>query len=136
MANISVDLTNVEGGDFELLPEGTYNATVYEVEFNEEKNYLNWEFRITDADYEDRRAWTITSLKPNALWKLKQILNRIAPEMDLSGQLNIDTDELGGLPCRLDIIHEEYKGDTKARVDEVHAPQEGASGGNDTDLPV
>jgi len=137
---INVDLTNVEtgnnDGDFETLPEGNYKVIVDTIEHMTEKNYLKWTLNVNGGGYDGRKLWLNTSLKPQALWKLKEVLGRIAPEMDLDGQLNLDTDELIGLPAIAEVEHEEYQGDTKERVEELHAPEDGAGGSNDTDLPV
>lgn len=131
---ITVDFTNVQG-EFEPLPKGRYDAVVYEVELRESqagKPYLNWQFKIVGGEYDNRRVFTTTSLQSQALWKLKQILGRIAPHLDLDGPVDIDPDELAGLPCRVVIDHEQYEGQTRDRVVDVLAPKASDEG---DDLP-
>ena len=132
---ISVDFTDVESNEYEPIPEGRYQATVFDVEQKPSKSsdfpYLNWQFKIQGGDYDGRRVFMMTSLKPNALWKLKDVLDEIAPEIDTSGKLDLDLTELMGLNCRVEVIQEEYKGDMKNRVDDVFAPAEE----DDLDVP-
>jgi hypothetical protein len=75
MAYTTVNFSDVE--DFEALPQGEYGVEVDKVEVRMNKagdgEYLNWELVVLDGDYENRRLWMITSLKPTALFRLKQV---------------------------------------------------------------
>jgi len=132
--SLTVDFTNVEGGDFEPIEPGKYDAVVWEVKKEEAKSgnmMLVWEFKLQDEEYQNRRAWYRSVLLPNCMWKLKQILKRIAPEYDLSGKLEIDPDDLAGRKCRLVMTYdEEYEND---KVEDILAPKEDELG--DGDLP-
>lgn len=118
---ISVDFTNVGDGGFEPLPEGMYEATVFEVEQrigkDSGKPYLNWQFKIQGGDYDGRRAFYMTSLAPNALWKLKQVLINLGfDKEDLVGNFDLDITSLPGLDCTIVIEHEAYNGEMRDRV--------------------
>ena len=133
---LNLDFTNVQGGDFEVLPKGTYTAAVFAIDQKYSNNggnpYLNWQFKVQGGDHNGRIAFDTTSLQPQALWKLKSHLKAIAPDMDLSGSLDLDTDELLGNECRIVIEHEMYQGEPKARVKKVLPPDNSAGS---ADLP-
>lgn len=137
---ITLDFTNVEDNDFAPLPDGIYNATLYDIEVKQGKKYpyFKCEYRISNGEFEDRRVWDNLSTSPKALWRLKQVLGRIAPELDLSGKLEFDPDSVIGLSCRLKIVQEEYKGDMKNKVEDVLENSGGAGGTpslEDADVP-
>lgn len=71
-----VNFSDVE--EFEPMPEGEYSVEIDKVEVRKNKagdgEYFNWEMVVLDGDYENRRLWMITSLKPQALFRLKQVL--------------------------------------------------------------
>lgn len=60
---------------FEPLPNGMYEAAVYEVEYNSTKDYLQWQFSIlAPKNYEGRRVFMITSFSEKALPMLARLL--------------------------------------------------------------
>jgi len=121
---ISLDFTGVQGGDFEPLPKGKYNATVFEVTEEESKAgkpYLSFQFKIQDEGFNNRRAFLNASLQPQALWNVKGILKNLGVE-GLDGQFELDLDDLAGKPCQILIGHEVYEGETRDRVKKVLAP--------------
>jgi len=85
----TVNFSDVE--DFEAIPEGEYAVEIDKVEVRRNKaddgDYLNWEFVVLDGDYENRRLWLITSLKPTALFRLKSVFEQLdvldSDEMEL-----------------------------------------------------
>ena len=123
MPGISVDFTNVSSG-FESIEPGNYLARVEKIESKMSqagKPYLNWHFKISGGDYDNRTAFFMTSLAPNALWKLKQVLIAAfdKEEEDLSGEFELDTEELIGHEVTLIIGEEEYNGEMRDRVLDV-----------------
>lgn len=71
------NLETVEaGGQFELLPPGTYALEVDNIELKtsqQQKPYLNMTYKVVgDEDYAGRKLFDIISLDPKALFKLKQ----------------------------------------------------------------
>ena len=54
------DFSETEAVKFELLPEGTYNAKVYDYELKTSSNgnkMINFEFQITDEKFKTKKAW-------------------------------------------------------------------------------
>jgi hypothetical protein len=72
------DMADVEaGGNFELIPPGTYSLEVDNIEIKTGKTsgepYMNLTYKIVDdEDYAGRVIFDIITLKATALWKLKQ----------------------------------------------------------------
>lgn len=121
-----VDFTGVSSG-FEKIEPGTYAARVEKVEQKTSqagKPYLNWTFNLMGGEYDGRKAFYMTSLAPNALWKLKDTLIKAFgfSKDDLSGVFDLDTEELIGMEVALVIGEEEYQGEMRDRVLNVVDP--------------
>lgn|SRR5262249_12408195 len=74
--NVNFD-TEVSTGDWP--PAGPHTARVTKCDSQTAKTdgspMLYWEFEVEDGDGNKyRRVWTNTSLKPNALWKLRDLV--------------------------------------------------------------
>lgn len=129
---ISVDFTDVEAGSGggKLLPEGSYQFEIKEIEerIGEESKapYLSVTFEVAeDGEYQGTKAYDNVSLQPQSLWKLRGLLEAAGIET-VDGPMDIDPDELVGLIVVGDIIHEEYKGKTKHRVNGYSIAEEAA----------
>jgi hypothetical protein len=121
--SIRVDFTNVEN-KFETIPEGNYEAVVFEVEQKVGKSsgkpYLNWQLKIQGGEYDGRRLFYMTSLSPNALWKLKENLAALGyTDEELAGDFELDTTDLLGRECVAIVKHEEYQGVARDKVDNI-----------------
>lgn len=121
---IRVDFTDVQDTGFTPLDVGTYNAVVFDAGVREGrtsgKPYVNWEMKIVDGDSAGRRAWYTTSLQPQSLWKLRQVLVNLGtnPE-ELEGDFELELADYIGRTCRIVIGHEEYNGEVRDRVVDV-----------------
>jgi hypothetical protein len=127
---------------FEPLPEGSYDIEVDKVEVRRNKaddgDYLNWELVVIDGEYENRRLWMITSLKPQALFRLKQVLLDLGiidedeEEMDLEWDDDVEPTtsggplllypELQGLEAVAQVKNEMYDGRERNRVENLFGP--------------
>jgi hypothetical protein len=110
------------------VPAGVYTAEINKIEFNETKNYYNWEFIIMAADdpenqkYVGRKVWSCTSLKENAVWKLQEFLIGLGePEEDVQEEEGFDfeEDKYIGQSCRINISQREYNGRMLSDVDTI-----------------
>jgi len=120
---IRVDFTGVSSG-FEKIEPGTYLARVKGIEQKMSqagKPYLNWSFTIVGGTYDGRVAFYMTSLAPNALWKLKDTLIKAFgfTKEDLAGEFDFDPIDLIGQECALVVGEEEYQGEMRDRVLDV-----------------
>lgn len=118
-----VDFTGVSSG-FEKIEPGTYLARVEKIEqrmSQANKPYLNWTFNIVGGQYDGRKAFYMTSLAPNALWKLKEMLiNAFNKDKDeLQGSFDFNEEEYIGEEVALIVGEEEYNGEMRDRVLDV-----------------
>lgn len=134
MAGIRINFAEVSGG-FDPVPEGTYEVIIEKVEVRDSKSsdndYLNWEFRITDEEYEGQRLWNITSLSPKALFRLKEDLLTLGvieedEEVELEWEEDVDITqsegprllfpEVEGLACCVQVRNEVWEGKERNKV--------------------
>lgn len=120
MPVIKVDFSDADV-EFSPVEPGEYRAQIVSVEQREAretgKPYLNVGFQLLDNG---RRVWRNYSLQPQALWALKQLLVAagVDPEQ-LSGETELDTDELVGAEVTVTIGHREWEGTVRAEVRSV-----------------
>jgi len=112
---IEIDMTGVGVGG-RLCPEGIHKVQVEdvtpEVSASSEKPYLAWKFRTTDGSY---RLYHNTSLQPQALFNLKQVLIALGVEVPNS-VMKLNLDEVVGRKCYVEVEHEVYEGKKRARI--------------------
>ena len=105
-----------------LIPEGRYPARIDKVEERTSSagnEYWNVEFTIIDGEYEGRKLWGVFMLSPQALWKLRALAQ--ACGLDLSGERELDSEELVGQEVGIVVTTEEYDGQTRNRVNQFFA---------------
>lgn len=126
---VHVNLSDVSN-DFEVLPEGVYDAVLVEAELIERDDptkspYIKWEYKLTDKA---GKAWNNTSLKDTALWKLRETLEAFGEDPDLlDGDEGFDLDPTDyiGSEVRLHITIGTYRGKETNQVESVLPPGEG-----------
>lgn len=124
---------------------GVYDAHVHDISVRTSKtpnrvdgkfyDYLNWEFMIDGPKYAGRHQWMITSLAPNGLWKLQQVLMRLgATPESLASVAEIEPRDYIGKKCRIQVGQEQYNGQATDRVQDLFPPAEaeGAAAGAPT----
>src|SRR5690606_23712495 len=82
------------------------------VSASSEKPYLAWKFRTVDGSH---RLYHNTSLQPQALFNLKQVLVALGVEVPNS-VMKLNLDKLVGRECYVEVEHEFYEGRKKARI--------------------
>lgn len=112
---IEIDMTGVGVGG-RLCPEGIHKVQVEdvtpEVSTSSEKPYLAWKFRTADGSY---RLYHNTSLQPQALFNLKQVLIALGVEVPNS-VMKLHLDKVVGRKCYVEVEHEVYEGKKRARI--------------------
>lgn len=112
---IEIDMTGVEVGG-RLCPEGIHRVRVEEVtpetSTSSGKPYLAWRFRTVNGSH---RLYHNTSLQPQALFNLKQVLIALGVEVPQS-VMKLNLDKLVGRECYVEVEHELYEGRKKARI--------------------
>lgn len=119
---IEVNLQDIPTSDWP--PAGPHTAKVVKIEMQDSKStpgakMLYWEFEVqTEGGEKYRRVWTNTSLQPQALWKLRDLVNACGVFPSAEG---FNKSECLGRLLKIWITHEEYQGKTMAKVDD-YAP--------------
>lgn len=105
--NITQDaLDSTTGGDYTLVPEGSYNATIYEVKSEEVRSgdnagkpRFNIQFRLSGPGVENRRVFSYVPLYvAKDFWKTKAFFSSLGIDMEV-GSFTVPTpDALAGKP--------------------------------------
>lgn len=129
---ISVDFEGVSAGSG--VPDGTYTVSVEEVSVETSENsgedYLSWKFKVVGGKMSGRSLYDNTSLQPQALWRLRRVLESLGIEVP-DGAMDIDPDELIGLECDVEVANEDYQGKQRSRVVDIFPAGEGGSSGEE-----
>lgn len=128
--SMKIDFTGIETGEFEVIPSGVYEANVFEAEVKESQagnKYIAWKLKIADGDYKGRMLFFNTSLVASALWKLKQTLQAIAPNLNLEGMVDFEISDFIGSPCKAIVMIDTYNGKEVNKVDELLKSDRGSS---------
>jgi hypothetical protein len=95
---MELDFTGVES--FSLIPVGTHTVKVIGAEFKKAQTGSDQlELSFEDANNATRKAWF--SLLPQALWKVKQVLEALG--MSCEGRVKINTKALIGKACQITV---------------------------------
>jgi hypothetical protein len=113
---ITVDFKGVEGKR-QVIPEGDYTFRVDEVtkDMGDKGEYLAWVFQVEEGDKKGAKVWYNTSLTPQSLWNLRNLLETLGVEIP-DGPLDIDLTELVDLSVGGTVVHEEWQGKDRARI--------------------
>ena len=113
---LKVDMTGVES--YTRCPEGEQLARVKKMDMGTVQgsgdDALKAIFEVIKGDGKGCQVFETFSLGEKALWKLKQFLTAIGVKAD--GKLSLDLDKLEGKLCIIDVIHEEYNGQKRAKI--------------------
>jgi hypothetical protein len=117
MPRINVDLNAVEDQSGEVHPDGETLVRVVDSELKDNKagdaKYINWRLKALGTE-NNRPLYLMTSLKPNALWNLKNFVKGCGQEeFDPDG---FDSDELHGIELYVTVSTEVYEGQPQNKV--------------------
>jgi hypothetical protein len=120
MPAYSVDFTNVQTLNMNPLPAGQYYVQVVACNPKSSKAgkpMFEWQYRVVDGEFENRRIYQNTMLQQESLWKLKQNLVGLGySEADLEGNIQIDPEEMFGLECYAVVTQRTWEGQVRNDV--------------------
>ena len=130
---LKVDMTGVES--YTRCPEGEHLVRVKKMEMGTVQgsgdDALKGVFEVIEGEGKGCQVFETFSLGEKALWKLKQFLTAIGVKAD--GKLSLDLDKLEGKICVIDVIHEEYNGQKRAKISNYSKPSEESDEDEDED---
>ena len=120
MANrkMKLDFSGVE--TFQRAEEGLHTCKIASADVKQSQggnDMIVVAFEVTKGNDKGARVYENYPLVDTALWKLKGMLQAIGMKAD--GRVQLDLDKLIGKVCQVNVIHEEYEGKTRARVESV-----------------
>ena len=121
--SVNVDLSGVESSR-KTIPEGTYTLTVNAVNQKNSSNnnpMIAFEFEVADGPYKGAPLYENCSLQPQALFKLKSVLEALGFEIP-NKAFDLNLRDLIGLTCEVEVGHEVYEGKKRARILEYLTP--------------
>lgn len=127
---VKIDFTNVEA--FQRASEGVHHVKISDIQ---EKNtqggdpMLQVAFEILSGDDKGVKVFDNLVLTDKALWKFKSLLQIIGMKCD--GKVAVDLDNMIGKSLNINVTHEEYNGQIRARVSDYLKP--GATKSDDDD---
>mgnify|MGYP001313560415 CR=1 FL=1 len=115
---LSIDFGGVQSGGGRAVPDGDYQLEVEKVteeESSEGNPYLKWIYTVTDGLCKGAKIYDNTSLLPQALWRLKTLLECLGVDVPDSS-LSLDLGEMVGLSVEAEIVNETYQGKTRPKI--------------------
>lgn len=112
---VKVDFTNVEA--YKKCEEGIHTAKLVAIEEKTTQagdDMLAATFEVTKGDSSGARVFDNFTLTSKALWKLKLFLNAIG--VNSEGKVAIDLDKLVNKIVDIEVVHEDYNGQARARI--------------------
>ena len=113
---LKVDMTGVES--YTRCSEGEHVAKVKKVEMGTVQgsgdDCIKAVFEVLKGSDKGCQVFETFSLSEKALWKLKSFLQAIGIKAD--GKLTLDLDKLENKVCVIDVVHEEYNGQKRAKI--------------------
>ena len=115
--SVTVDMGGVESGG-RTIRDGWATAKIVDAELTEAKDSGNEMFKITMEVVNGKqkaKVWDNLVLTPNALWKLKTLLEAAGVEVPDS-EMDLSADDLLDLEFEVDIVNEEFEGKDRPKV--------------------
>lgn len=109
------DFTGVTA--YKRCEEGIHTAQLIQIDDKETQNgddMLVCQFKVIKGDSEGAVVYDNLVLTDKALWKFKLVLESLGVAAD--GKVVIDLDKLIGKTCDIEVAHEEYNGQLRARI--------------------
>lgn len=121
---VKLDMTGVES--YTRCPEGEWLAKLSSIEEGTVQgsgdDCLKARFEVIKGSAEGCAVFETFSLTEKALWRLKGFLEAIG--MKANGKLSLDLDKLEGKVCVIDVIHDEYNGQKRAKIASYLKPED------------
>lgn len=153
MAKKKLDFTGVEkevkrgGGGGKHIPEGDYVVKIIEAEFHKgdkgqgKANGYKWVFQVASGEHKGTKLRGYTSLKPEALWSLRNLIFAATGKNVAGKSVNFDPENLIGKLVGAEVVDNEYTsgtGDNKktkitSQVNTCFPKEEVSSSDNDED---
>ena len=127
-----IDMTGVES--YSKASEGIHTAKVAEILEKTSQggdDMLQFAFEIIKGDDKGSRVFESFVLTDKALWKLKSCLQALGMKAD--GKLVLDLDKLIGKICDIEVFHDDYNGQKRAKISDFYKAGKGKADSDEED---
>ena len=123
---MGIDLDFGDVGGFEPMPDGNYLLRVADAPVKENKakdgSMIVLELDVVEPEeYVGRKVWLNVSLKPQARWKLQEVLEAITQKEWRDDNMTLDPIDLLGELVMGEVFSEEYNGRINNKVNRLMA---------------
>ena len=129
---LKLDFTGVES--YSRCSEGIHRAKVAEIQEKTSQggdDMLQIAMEVVAGADKGCRVFDNCVLSDKALWKFKQLLSALGVKCD--GKVAVDLDGLIGKTCDIEVFHEEYNGQTRAKISNYSKVAASADADDDVD---
>ena len=129
---VKVDFTGVEA--FQRVSEGIHHAKISDIQEKTSQggdSMLQVAFEVTSGEDKGNKVFDNLMLTDKALWKFKFLLQVL--NMKCDGKVAVDLDKMIGKTLDINVTHEEYNGQIRARVSDYMKPSAASSDDEDDD---
>lgn len=112
---VKIDFTGVQA--YKRCEEGIHTAKLVAIDQGTTQggdDMLKATFEVTKGESQGARVFDNFVLSDKALWKLKLFLTEIGVKSE--GKIVLDLEKLVGKTVNIDVTHEEYNGQLRARI--------------------
>jgi len=122
---IKVNFTGVQkditkGGSGARIPEGDYLGKIIDQELKPnnagDSKYFRWAIQVAQGEFKGKKVYLNTSLKPDALWNLRNLIHAATGKNVAGKQLDFDPEKLYGKLIGMTVEDNEYTKDGKTKV--------------------
>lgn len=127
-----IDMTGVES--YSKASEGIHTAKIVEILEKSSQggdDMLQFAFEIIKGEDKGCRVFESFVLTDKALWKLKSCLQALGMKAD--GKMVLDLDKLIGKICDIEVFHDDYNGQKRAKISDYYKAGKGAASSEDTE---
>lgn len=115
-----VDKEIRKGGGRVRIPEGDYLGKIVEAELKTSERsgsrYFSWKFQVASGEFKGKTLYMTTSLKPEALWNLRNLIHAATGKNVAGKVLDFDPEKLYGKLVGMSVEDNEYTKDGSTRV--------------------
>lgn len=116
---LKIDMTGIES--FSKASEGRHVVKITDIEQKVSSagdDMLQFTFEVARGDDKGCRVYDNFALTDKALWKFKACLQALGMKAD--GKIVIDLDKIIGKMCEVEVFHEEYNGQMRAKISDYY----------------
>jgi hypothetical protein len=86
--------------------------------------YINWRLQVSNGEFKGKTLYLTTSLKPEALWNLRNLIHAATTKNVAGKAVSFDPDTIVGKVVAITTVDDEYEGKIRSTVQDVRPKDE------------